>query len=751
MRTVIVFTTSYHPFIGGAEVAIEEIAKRLKSSFRFIVITARQDRKLLKKEERPEGTIFRIGWGSRCDIWILAAFGGIVVWWKLRFGEWRQAYKEKKVLLFGVDISQGALAATVVSFLLPRVPFILNLQYGYGDLRIARGRGGAIRWALNWMLARADYVTAISRYLLDIARQYRYKGGAAVLPNGVAIEQFKNREEKKTHERSTVITVSRLVEKNGVDVLIRAIAEVQKKIPDIQCTIIGDGPEREKLLQQVRVLKLEEHILFLGSIPNGEVPAYLHRADVFVRASRSEGMGNVFVEALASGLPIIGTPVGGIPDIIENGKTGIFANGNDPMDFAEKIIQLLHNKSLSQAIVAEGQKMTRERFSWDGITRRYGDIFNTVGFPERRVVVATPLFPPDIGGPATYVETLVEELPQSGVGIAIAYFGEVRKLPKVIRHGAYFLKVFLKVRGKDSIFAQDPVSTGLPALLAAKLLRKKFVVKIVGDYAWEQLQNQEGVKEFIDPEKFQTMRFDGKTEARRKIERWVAGSADQVIVPSNYLKKIVKMWGVSPEKILVISNAFEVPETIISREQARRDHMLFGTILISAGRLVPWKGFELLIRIMPQVLKKTPDATLLIIGEGHDRERLAVLIRTWGLERSVKLLGSLPHVELLKYFRAGDLFLLNTGYEGMSHVLLEAMAMEIPIISTNVCGNPEVIENGVEGMLVDYNSEQGFLAAIDMMLSHKDVKEKIVERAKKKLEKFSRPQMIKNIKEILLQ
>ncbi len=101
-----------------------------------------------------------------------------------------------------------------------------------------------------------------------------------------------------------------------------------------------------------------------------------------------------------------------------------------------------------------------------------------------RILIATGIFPPDIGGPATYSKLLFDELPKRGFEVDVLSFGEVRKFPKIVRHFIYFLKVLSLGRKSDIIFVQDPVSVGLPVCIASKILRKKFALKIVGDYAW---------------------------------------------------------------------------------------------------------------------------------------------------------------------------------------------------------------------------------------------------------------------------
>ncbi|NOY35824.1 MAG: glycosyltransferase family 4 protein, partial [bacterium] len=103
-----------------------------------------------------------------------------------------------------------------------------------------------------------------------------------------------------------------------------------------------------------------------------------------------------------------------------------------------------------------------------------------------RILICTGIYPPDIGGPATYSKLLFDELSKRGVEVEVLSFGDVRRLPKIIRHLVYFLKTLKRARGADIVFAQDPVSVGLPAAIAAKILQKRFILKVVGDYAWEQ-------------------------------------------------------------------------------------------------------------------------------------------------------------------------------------------------------------------------------------------------------------------------
>src|SRR5882757_11201743 len=103
-----------------------------------------------------------------------------------------------------------------------------------------------------------------------------------------------------------------------------------------------------------------------------------------------------------------------------------------------------------------------------------------------KILLATPLYPPDSGGPSTYAKMLADELPKRGIEVTLLKFSEVRHLPPGVRHIAYFLKCISRARGVDAVYALDPVSVGVPASFAAKVLGKKFILRVPGDYAWEQ-------------------------------------------------------------------------------------------------------------------------------------------------------------------------------------------------------------------------------------------------------------------------
>lgn len=324
-----------------------------------------------------------------------------------------------------------------------------------------------------------------------------------------------------------------------------------------------------------------------------------------------------------------------------------------------------------------------------------------------KIVIATPLYPPEIGGPATYVKLLEEGLPKKGIEVEVVKFGEVRHLPKIVRHYAYYRRVFAAARRADVVFALDPVSVGLPAMFAAKRVHKPFVVKIVGDYAWEQGMQRFGVTQTLD--EFVHMKdISFPVRVLRRIQTYVAGAAARVLVPSEYLKGIVVAWGISEEKIEVIFNSIEIPAHLPEHQRKEGEFLI-----VSAGRRVPWKGFEAI-------------------------ERVAQACANW----RVFIATGLSRTETLGWMKSADVFVLNSLYEGFPHALIEAMTLGTPVIATNIGGNRSLVVHGETGLLVVPGDDSSLRDALISVASDPIAARSRALAAQKHMEVFSLPRML---------
>lgn len=364
-----------------------------------------------------------------------------------------------------------------------------------------------------------------------------------------------------------------------------------------------------------------------------------------------------------------------------------------------------------------------------------------------KVLIATGLYPPEVGGPATYSKVLETELPKHGIEVQVLPFSRVRHLPKIFRHIRYFFYVLREGKGVDIIYAQDPVSVGLPAFLAARILRKRFLLKVVGDYAWEQASQRWGFGGTL--EEFQYADLPFMPRLLRFLERYVARRALRAVVPSRYLAKVVGKWDVAKRDIAVIYNGMEKLTDAGNKPVLRGLVRFNGKLIVSIGRLVPWKGFRELIGMLGRMKKDFPDIKLMIIGSGPDMASLEEEASRKGLADDVIFTGALSRDVLLRYVRLSDVFVLNTRYEGFSHQLLEVMAVGVPVVTTKIGGNPEAIEHEKNGFLVAPNDTAKIEGYVRLLLSDAALRARIVAAGKRKVAQFSDERMVAETAKLL--
>jgi glycosyltransferase involved in cell wall biosynthesis len=368
-----------------------------------------------------------------------------------------------------------------------------------------------------------------------------------------------------------------------------------------------------------------------------------------------------------------------------------------------------------------------------------------------QVLLATGLYPPEIGGPATYAKMLQEDLPDHDIDLTVIPFSIVRKYPKIIRHAVYFWKLCKAAKQADIVYALDPVSVGLPAVLTAKVRSKQFVLRVGGDYAWEQGCVRFGVTETLDDYITGESYRPVAVRLLAGIQSWVARQAVAVIAPSNYLQGIIMQWGVSQGSVGVIHSTLFPLTPTTSKEQTREQLALGSPVLVTAGRLVPWKGIDAVIDVADQLRSIYPDVTLVVIGDGPERPVLESKVAKHALQKTVQFVGRQSKPQLANIIQAADVFVLNTAYEGLSHQLLEVMELGVPIVTTNVGGNPELLTDGVDATLVDFDDTYALTEACKRSINDEQYATGLVRFAKARTSDFNRTKAIDEIVTLLHQ
>ena len=383
-RRILIFTTAYRPMIGGSEIALEEIIRRLSASpaggpdIFFEIITPRHKSEFAAFEPGSNFNIHRIGLGVGADKIMFPILG---------FLKATKLMKDKKYdAVHAYQASYGGGAAWMTKLFYPRLPFILTIQEG----KKLDEQPAVLNWFRKLVIRRADVITVISNYLKDFVKKISKSEKVYLIPNGVELKQFPiaNFQLPIIEKEKTIITVSRLVEKNGIGDLIRAFHILTKNLkPDthnLKLLIVGDGPQREELFNLADELGVKDKVEFAGTIPNQDIYKYLAASFVFVRPSLSEGLGTAFLEAMAAGLPVVATPVGGIPDFLKDPSThsgqatGLFCRVNDPEDIAEKINRILTDDDLRNRLILNGRKLVEEKYTWDKIALEFEKLYQQV-------------------------------------------------------------------------------------------------------------------------------------------------------------------------------------------------------------------------------------------------------------------------------------------------------------------------------------------------------------------------------------
>jgi len=375
---------------------------------------------------------------------------------------------------------------------------------------------------------------------------------------------------------------------------------------------------------------------------------------------------------------------------------------------------------------------------------------------KKRILILTGVFLREVGGPPTLLKELNKDLIKNGYKITVLTFGNKKEIknysypvfavsekwPSFLKSFFYLIKGLILGFKADIIYNQDLYTPGFTGLIIKKILKKKLVTRFVGDSAWEiALNRKETIDDIMD---FQINKYSRFIERRKKARKVILENSDKVIVVSNFLKDLAVKIGISEEKIKVIYNSVD----FLSFENdlkidLRKELKINGKVILTNARLTPWKGVDMLIKIMSELIRKHNNIKLIIISEGPERENLEKLAVDLDVEENVFFAGRVSRDLVVEYLKIADVFVLNTNYEGMSFSLLEAMKIGTPIITTKVGGNIETVKDKETGLLVDYNNKEQWIEAINFIINNPDFGKKLVQQAKNDLKRFNWNNLVK--------
>jgi len=383
---ICILSLGYYPkHIGGAEVAIKEITDRLDpAQYEFHLIANRYDTTLPKEEQLGNVHVHRIGLTrsepSMADLRR----------WPLRLNKLLYqflAYRKAAALhrtepfdaLWAMMAHATGVPAGCFKARFPKVPYVLTLQEGDPPEHIER-QMRIFGPFFSRTFARADTVQVISNFLGRWATRMGYPGQPILIPNGVNVAHFSQAVSEAergavrtalglTATDTALVTTSRLVRKNGLDTVIDALPLLP---PSVHFVVYGTGPEEATLRALAADRGVSKRVHFMGQCTHEEMPRLLKSCDIFIRPSRSEGMGISFLEAMAAGLPVIATREGGIADFLfdatrnpEHEPTGWAVDVDAPGQIAAAVKLITTNPHKVEPIVERAQEMVATQYDWD--------------------------------------------------------------------------------------------------------------------------------------------------------------------------------------------------------------------------------------------------------------------------------------------------------------------------------------------------------------------------------------------------
>jgi len=235
---------------------------------------------------------------------------------------------------------------------------------------------------LAYVMNNSDVITSPAKRLLSYVRQI-CKKEVKIIPHGVDIGRFNVNIDQSEYKENIglkkdevlALSVQRLVPKKGIEHLLYAMSIIIKENPNVKLAVVGDGPEKWRLMELTKKLRISKNVTFTGFVDSEDLPKYYSVCDIFVLHSLYEQFGIVLVEAMACAKPVVSTNVGAIPEIVDDGKTGLLVEPKNPKQLAEAILKLASDPVLRNRLGRAGLRKVKEKYDWDIITDKYLDAY----------------------------------------------------------------------------------------------------------------------------------------------------------------------------------------------------------------------------------------------------------------------------------------------------------------------------------------------------------------------------------------
>ena len=584
-----------------------------------------------------------------------------------------------------------------------------------------------------------------------------------VVPNGVDTARFQLQSRAACRaalglpaDRPLLLCLGHLVPVKGPDVLLEAAAILHRQCgpgPRPLLAFVGEGEQADALQRRARELGLEADVRFVGAVPHERVPLWLGACELLCVPSRQEGCPNVVLEALACGRPIIGTRVGGLPELVREPSCGTLVPSEDPAALAAAL----------QAAVArpwdEAAIRASVRGGWDENARTILQLCETARQPTVLHVLRYSI--PNLSGYTMRSQALIEG--QRRLGLRPVVVTSTRHAAEADReslNGIVYercrlsrqpllrwlqtaiplvrdlatmhvlrrrIEAVARSTGADLIHAHSPVMCGLPALIAARRLRVPLLYEVRA--LWEDAA--------VDQEK--TTEGAAAYRLLRAVETFVLRRADRIVVICGGLKQELIQRGIAASKIAVVPNGVNTADFPPLRGKdagVLQRYGLNGQVTIGfIGSLFQFEGLDSLLAAVPHLRRQQPGVKVLIVGAGEQEPALRRAADAAGLGGSVIFTGRVPHEQVHAYYSVMDVLVYPRLSRRITELVtplkpLEAMALGRPVVASDVGGLRELVTDGETGLLFKAGDPQDLAAKCLRVATDRALAERLTRQAR---------------------
>lgn len=552
-----------------------------------------------------------------------------------------------------------------------------------------------------------------------------------VIPNGLAPELFV-KAEPAAPRRAGIVRVGMIARMNARSknhrLFLRAGARLAAKYANLEFLLAGDGPLRPELEALARELGIADRVSFLGD--RRDIPAVLASMDISVAPSGSESLSNVILESMAAGVAVVATNVGGTPEIISDGETGLLVPPDGENELAEAMGRFVAQPALRAACAQKSKALAAARFGLRSVAERYEQLYEEVlesrkktradapgqafSLPEVVRPLRVAIVGPSrryVGGQSVQVDMLLrswqgDEEVQAGFIAAdpemsrpLRWASGVPVLRTLLRQPLYWAALWKGLKEADvaHVFSASYWSFLLapaPAYWIARTRKKKVLIHYHSGEAPDHLRRS--------------------WVARRILKR-----TDCRVVPSDYLVDVFARFGL-PAK--AIANAVDMDQFSFRSRIPLRPR-----IICSRG-FHPYYGVEDVVRAFHAIREKHSDAVLYLLGAGPRERAIRELVKSLRLS-GVEFTGVVPHHEIANYYERADIFINASRLDNMPVSILEAFASGTPVVTTAAGGIGYMVENERTGLLCEPGDWQALAENVLRLLREPELARRLAENA----------------------